>query len=114
MMIRNKKIVIGVIVIAVIALAGFFGAQYLGMKKNQPATSQPTTQNNKTTSNQPTIGNVKIDTKTSGLSVSLQNTCAYRCGDGICQTSDPSCKPGDSSCICPETPQNCLQDCKSK
>jgi hypothetical protein len=40
--------------------------------------------------------------------------CADKCGDGVCQTSDPNCGESDSNlnCICPETQQECPQDCQ--
>ncbi|OGZ62451.1 MAG: hypothetical protein A3C58_03625 [Candidatus Staskawiczbacteria bacterium RIFCSPHIGHO2_02_FULL_34_10] len=38
--------------------------------------------------------------------------CSDLCGDGICQKTEPTCKNGSLNCICPETPQECPQDCK--
>lgn len=37
--------------------------------------------------------------------------CVDKCGDGICQTSDPECKDS-MNCVCPESQQECPQDCK--
>lgn len=37
--------------------------------------------------------------------------CADKCGDNICQTSDPGCK-NDLNCICLENQRECPQDCK--
>ncbi len=48
---------------------------------------------------------VKIETKP-GLFI-----CVDKCGDGICQTSDPECKDS-MNCLCLENQQECPQDCK--
>jgi hypothetical protein len=41
------------------------------------------------------------------------SVCLDRCGDNICQTTDPNCAPGNNlSCVCEETHQSCPQDCK--
>ncbi|TSC94499.1 MAG: hypothetical protein CEN87_468 [Parcubacteria group bacterium Licking1014_1] len=37
--------------------------------------------------------------------------CADKCGDGLCQTSDPECKD-NMNCVCPETKEECPEDCK--
>ena len=38
--------------------------------------------------------------------------CVDKCGDGVCQKSDPECKD-NLNCVCLETPQDCPQDCKN-
>lgn len=39
------------------------------------------------------------------------SVCRYECGDGACQKLDPYCDNG-LNCICPETPQDCPEDCQ--
>ena len=38
--------------------------------------------------------------------------CADKCGDGVCQKTDPTCEKGNLNCVCAETKQDCPQDCK--
>ncbi len=41
------------------------------------------------------------------------SVCANKCGDGICQKEDSGCDNANNlNCACPETPQECPQDCE--
>jgi len=95
----NKKLLIAIIVIlAVVLVAGFFAYKYLNPAE-QPA-------------EQPEIPQAQIEvggTQKNGGGLSI---CLDKCGDNICQKSDPDCKANSLNCICPETVQECPQDCK--
>ena len=99
----NKKLLIAIIVIlAVVLVAGFFAYKYLN-----PA-DQPAEQS----AEQPEIPQAQIEvggTQKNGGGLSI---CLDKCGDNICQKSDPDCKANSLNCICPETVQECPQDCK--
>ena len=56
------------------------------------------------------LGDIEIETKGSSSSGGL-TVCTERCGDGVCQTKDDACVNENLSCICPETLQDCPQDC---
>ncbi|MCX6724375.1 MAG: hypothetical protein NT155_04415 [Candidatus Staskawiczbacteria bacterium] len=48
-----------------------------------------------------------------GSGAGFLSICLDRCGDGTCQKTDPNCGKKDNlNCICPETHQECPQDCK--
>lgn len=56
------------------------------------------------------VGGVQAEGNTGLGALSV---CLDKCGDGICQKTDPNCsKNNNLNCICPETPQECPQDCK--
>lgn len=38
--------------------------------------------------------------------------CLDKCGDSICQKIDEKCQSQSLNCICPETKEECPQDCK--
>lgn len=38
--------------------------------------------------------------------------CSDRCGDDVCHIQDSDCPEGNMNCICPETPEECPQDCQ--
>lgn len=53
------------------------------------------------------VGGVGVKPGESGGTLMV---CQDKCGDNICQTIDPSCT--SMNCPCPETKEDCLQDCK--
>ena len=60
----------------------------------------------------------EVEIEASGVEVQGQQgtgsliICADKCGDLVCQTADTSCEQGSLNCPCPETNQDCPQDCK--
>ena len=114
----NKKILIGAIVLVIIVLflLGIFVFKNYFQKQN--ITQNPiNTQNTE----QPSVNNdiPSIQIETQGGTINTQGAsgqgglivCMDKCGDGICQKTDPNCKDG-SACICPETNNDCPKDCK--
>jgi len=54
-------------------------------------------------------GDVEFQSETGSGTLTV---CTYECGNGLCQIDDPVCLDDSLSCICPETPENCPQDCQ--
>lgn len=106
----KKILIISVIVIVVVLAAGFFVFKFLTQPENLIQTEQPNNQNNteEVPQVQLEVGGVQTEGENNqgGLII-----CSDKCGDGVCQKSDPECKD-NMNCICPETPQDCPQDCK--
>lgn len=122
MELNKKNLIILIVILAIVLVAGFFAYKYfLGVKSenNNPADGQ----------NQQEAGNVpensgeqenfpQIELEAGGVKTEGGNTgggliiCADKCGDGVCQKTDPSCTAGNMNCTCPETSQECPQDCK--
>jgi len=58
------------------------------------------------------LGDVQVEGGAGSGSGGL-TICLDKCGDGICQTRDLDCDYNSSlNCVCPETPQECPQDCE--
>lgn len=104
---KNKFIYLTVIIILILGFFGFLGYEYL--KNQSPVKVQKNPQDS-----------LPIQIDSSGIEINGQSqnpgltVCLDKCGDGICQTSDPDCgKEGSNlNCICPETKQECFADCK--
>ena len=48
-----------------------------------------------------------------GSGQGMLTVCMDKCGDGVCQETDPNCGENSNlNCVCPETPQECPQDCE--
>ncbi|MEK7080435.1 MAG: hypothetical protein AAB925_01205 [Patescibacteria group bacterium] len=93
----NKKFLIAIILIlAVVLVAGFFAYKYLGQVNSADTENLPV---------QIEAGGTQPDG--GGLSI-----CFDKCGDNVCQKTDPNCKDNSMNCICLETSQECPQDCK--
>lgn len=122
---NKKSLIILIAVIVIILLAG--AGVYLYFQAPAPSVENSaggaeTTQKeekegvvdgqNKASENQQydaQIGGIKVEGGNSGgLTV-----CSDRCGDGVCQQADPDCGAGNNlNCVCPETKDDCPQDCK--
>lgn len=106
----DKKILIILSVILIVVLvAGFFVYKYLKdvEKIVQNNEEEVITETPEQGQEQPPVdlGNVQIETQP-GLTI-----CADKCGDGICQASDPECEDS-MNCTCVETKADCPGDCK--
>lgn len=59
---------------------------------------------------QDSIGGIGTEAQQGGGTLTV---CVDKCGDGICQKTDPNCDVNNNlNCPCPETLQECPQDCK--
>lgn len=112
-----KKITILIIALFLLVLAGGLAFyQYFVMKTNVQDSSKsakveiPAEQKNIFDADPQSV-NVEIMPKEINSGGAL-TVCSDKCGDGICQKTDPSCKNKDLNCTCPETAQECPQDCK--
>jgi hypothetical protein len=123
--IDKKTLVIATVAIIILLLAGF--STYRHMANVAPETGNYVGENQ--TEQTPIItpvitgspvpllpqvqikpGDVQIE---GGDGKGSFSVCLDRCGDNICQTTDPNCAPGNNlSCVCEETHQSCPQDCK--
>jgi len=113
----NKKFLIAIIVIlAVVLAAGFFTYKYLNQIKDTGTENFLGGANIENPADQTEIPQAQIEAD--GIQVEGSNAggglsiCFDKCGDSICQKSDPDCRENSLNCICPETPQECPQDCK--
>ncbi|OGZ73415.1 MAG: hypothetical protein A2998_01310 [Candidatus Staskawiczbacteria bacterium RIFCSPLOWO2_01_FULL_37_25b] len=120
----DKKILITSVIIFVIILsAAFLFYKYIGSVgteiENTAGGSNTETQTERQSSDEENITDsapqVEIqaepitgDSNSQGFSI-----CLDECGDGICLETDPDCgkDKNNLTCICPETPQECPQDC---
>lgn len=106
-------ILLGVFII----ISQYFSGSLSSVPKVQDLTGGAQTENNsinKTANNTPSvqvqIGGVQANGENGG---GILTVCMDKCGDGICQKTDPNCgKNNTLNCICPETSQNCPKDCK--
>jgi hypothetical protein len=112
----DKKVWITLIIVAVLILAGFAVYKY-SARPAENANTQNSAGGAETEvppdNNQdiPEISDVQIQTENGGESGGLI-VCVDKCGDNVCQKTDPSCQPNSMNCVCPETSQDCPQDCK--
>lgn len=103
----NKKILI-VFIIGLIAFtaAGFFVFKYSREVKTAVENSANTEEEE---SGLEIIGSPQAEIETTqgvGLFV-----CVDKCGDGVCQLSDPECED-NLNCVCGETKEECPADCR--
>lgn len=112
----DKKILIALVVIlAVIIIAGCFVYKYLvNLGSSVENSIGGTNTENIQQLDQGTGDNIQVTPD--GIQADGTNgggtltVCSDKCGDGVCQTSDPECN--DLNCTCVEDPQECPQDCK--
>ena len=119
--IDKKILTILIFVVVIILVVGFLGYKYMfsltgvenstdnskieNLEQNSvqeftaPAVETPTTQN---------PSELQGEYVEQSLSV-----CVDKCGDNICQTTDPNCNLDTRlNCLCLENKQECPQDCK--
>lgn len=109
----DKQVIIVLIVLVVVAvLAGVMVYQYIAGSgpEIENTTGGATTDNN--------TDNTQIQISAPEIQVEAENgvgeliICLDECGNGVCQEKDLRCvEKTDMNCICPETPQDCPQDC---
>ncbi len=109
---KKNIIILTVVVILVIiaSLVWYFTMPKFSGQLNPSPSVEASSTPSPSPSPSPTSG-ASIQIKTEGNVGSLL-ICSDQCGDGICQKTDPNCKNGNLNCICPETKDNCSQDCK--
>ncbi len=111
----SKKVLIISIIVLILVL-GFGFLFYKSIFNKVYKTEIPTQQNTIINDKPQQKPEVQFQTQ----SIKAQGTngggtltvCLDKCGDGICQKTDPNCKSGDLNCICLETPKECPQDCR--
>ncbi|MCX6718465.1 MAG: hypothetical protein NTY81_02585 [Candidatus Staskawiczbacteria bacterium] len=117
----KKVLIILIALVVVILLAGFAIYKYTGNSgiKTQNSAGGAQTQTEQTPENSsagqdnaiisaPQV-QIQAQGENGGGSLSI---CVDKCGDGVCQKTDPNCDANNLSCICPETLKECPQDCK--
>jgi hypothetical protein len=109
----NKKFLIAsIIVLAVILVAGLLAYKYIGLA--------PKVENSlggaeiESPAQEQTISTPQTSTQSGTQNVGSLTICVDKCGDGACQVADTECGKNDNNlnCICPESPQDCPEDCK--
>lgn len=111
----DKSILLTLIVLLVVALfVGFVIYKYItnSSVNIQNYTGGVQTENSSPENledvNKDIAPTVQIETQGGTLTI-----CVDKCGDGECQITDLNCIRDNSlNCICPETKQECSQDCK--
>ncbi len=108
----KKVLIILITALVVILLIGFIVYKYISGSlvdvKNLTGGAQ--TEQNNTPQVQIQADGVQVQGENGGGTFSV---CLDKCGDGVCQETDPNCGKGNGlNCICPENPQECPQDCK--
>lgn len=105
---KNKILMIVILVVPLLFIGGFSLYKHIVPTKTDYIIRE-TGDNSEKTSNNTADQKNKIEDIPTGLYV-----CADRCGDNICQFADPECGEENTNlnCICPETNQDCPQDCK--
>lgn len=119
--IDKKVLVILIVVLALVLLIGFAAYKYL----TKSASSVQNSIGGANTENQnPADSGENQSDGIPSVQVQLQavggaeeddgfSVCLDKCGDGQCQASDSGCdRANNMNCICPETAQECPQDCK--
>jgi len=108
----DKKILffIILIIIAAVAAAGVFVFKYLNQGSGETSTSAGQ-KNPLEQTPQVQMGGVQVEGENGQNNAGGLIICLDKCGDGVCQKSDPDCTDS-MNCICPETAEECQQDCK--
>ncbi len=114
----DKRILIVTIILLILVLAiVFVSYKYRVLVKNVTKVEVPADQKvnigtNNNIEQKPEVQLQNNSVKAEGTtSKGTLTVCLDKCGDGICQKTDPNCKNGDLSCICLETKSECPQDC---
>lgn len=124
----NKKYLITTIIVIVFLVLSFSGYLLIIKKpvkvENSVGGANIESGNKATQQTQPKVvtptPNVQVQVDAGGVKASGSTgkgtftVCQDKCGDNICQTTDPSCGKDSNnlSCVCPETKSNCPEDCK--
>ena len=110
----KKVLIILIVVLVVILLLGFAIYKYVAGSVDRVRNSVGGVETEQKSNNTPQVqiqaGGVQVQGESGGGMLSV---CLDKCGDGICQEADLSCGESNNlNCICPETQQECPQDCK--
>lgn len=122
----DKKILIILIVaLTIILVIGFIIFNYVNSSAVDVqnsiggAQTEQKTENISADNNTPTVNTPQEQIEVDGIQVEgimgagTLSVCLDKCGDDICQKTDPSCGTDNNlNCICLESPQECPQDCK--
>lgn len=114
---KKKSIILGIILI-ILVLGGLAFYQYsvsnVRIQEESNLLNNDTNQQNIDQDDNDTSSDNQIQLEgVEGISSGEQGgliVCVYKCGDGICQRSDDSCKD-NLNCVCTETNLDCPQDC---
>jgi len=117
--IDKKILIILIIAVVVILLTGFVIYKYTSSSEVKVQNSAGGAQTEINTPQPKEDNSQQVQIDVGGIDAQKENekgimsVCLDKCGDNICQKTDPNCS-GDNNlnCICPETPQECSQDCK--
>ena len=109
----NKKIlIISIIVLVVVLALGFIVYKYIVSVpvEVQNVAGGAQVQNDASDQVKVDVDGIKTEPVNGGGTF---NICLDKCGDGICQETDPKCGEDiNLGCVCLETSQDCPQDCK--
>jgi hypothetical protein len=110
----SKKILAIPIIIVLAGIAGFATYQYVAKPLPNPQNSTPATDNQNSQNTQESPGVTLENPVINGQETVDSNIaiCSYKCGDGVCQSKQPTCAPGSINCVCVETKADCPEDCK--
>jgi len=115
----KKILLILIVVIAAVLLVGFMVYQYMVSPATKMQNSTGGAQTEVQGSPKEDNNNPQVQVEVGGIQAQggngqgMLSVCLDKCGDGVCQKTDPNCgKDNNLNCICPETPQDCPEDCK--
>lgn len=115
----KKVLIIAVIAVVVILLVGLVVYKYVYNSANNVQNLTDGAQSDKTPTPDSTVNTPQVQIQAGGVQTQGGNgagtllVCSDKCGDGICQKTDPKCgNENNLNCVCPETPEECPQDCK--
>lgn len=114
MKINKKQLIIWGVVVVVLILGGIAFYQYspsgnVNKQDNTDSIEELTKENN------PSDNKIGVEAIVGESDGGVQGgiiVCAYKCGDGVCQ-SNVQCESGDMNCICVENVQECPEDCSN-
>jgi|SRR3989344_2209873 len=111
----DKKILITLIIFLIlIAAAVFFAYKYLVNNSPEKKITEEQEISSDISNTPEQTPNIKLQNpniEIQGIGAATLTVCLDRCGDGVCQKTNDNCKDGNLNCICPETVNECPQDC---
>jgi len=126
--IDKKVLIISIVALVIVLLAGLFVFRYLSQIKGtdmqnslqgasvENSVEEKSNAGGDNQGNQTEVPQVQIQAdgiqSQGGNNGGGLTVCLDKCGDGTCQETDPNCTDKSINCICPETIQECPQDCK--
>ena len=112
--IDKKVLLILIATVVVILLVGFMVYQHINNSSSKVQNLTGGAQAESNSSPTLIVSSPQIQIEAQGIGGQGGLTiCSDKCGDGICQKTDPTCgKDNNLNCICAETNQDCPDDCK--